>query len=158
MKTKDCPGFLESLGARLEIQFLPSLSHMALPNIQIAPHPQSVSWKQGPYRDPQRAKSYLSNAVRIKKQILGLNPQLCASMPTSTQAGMSFHAYVVVWKSKKHRQRDRVTPLLQLPRSRRTFHLASRQLGSQLSVPVWSRAGSRAAFLPCDCPSLGHAR
>lgn len=155
---KDGPGSLESLGARLEIHLLPSLSHMALPNIEMV-SPLTVSPENKvPTGILRKQSKELPNTVRTKNQSLGLNPQLGASMPTSTQAGVSCHAYVVVWKSKKHMQRDRERPLLQIPRSRTvTFQWTSRQLGSQLSVPVQSGDGNRAAFLPCDCPSLGHA-
>lgn len=155
---KYCPGFLESLGARLEIQLLPSLSHMALPNIEIV-SPLLAGYPECKVPTGILRSKELPNTVRVEKQMLGLNPQLGPSIATSTRAGVSFHAYVVIWKSKKHMQRDRERPLLQIPRSRTvTFQWTSRLLGSQLSVPVCSGDGNTAAFLPCDCPSLGRAR
>lgn len=113
MKMKDCPGFLESLGARLEIQLLPSLSHMALPNIQIAPHPQSVSWKQGPYRDPQRAEqraiylmqselkskfwdwipSCVHQCLRPPKQVCHFTHMLWSGSQRNTGKGTGWHLY-----------------------------------------------------------------
>lgn len=150
---KDCPGFLENLGAPSfpitygTSQYWASFPPIVYPASKV---PTGILGKQS---------KELPNTVRIKNQILALNAQLGASILTSTQAGMSLHAHVVIWKSKKHMQRDRERPLLQIPRSRTvTFHWTSRQLGSQLSVPVCSRDWSTAAFLPCDCPSLGHAR
>lgn len=82
MKKKDYPGFLESLGSRLEIQLLSSQCQDTL-------SPREYILKTRPTLGSSENKD-LSNAVRIKKWILGLNNQLCVSVPMFTQASMSF--------------------------------------------------------------------